>query len=227
MTKRDLGHAVWITLLAAVGIAGLYLVAASFYPEPSHEEIGVVEIAPIPIEEHVPGYAPEPAPPVEAKPTPKKSAEPAPPFKSTLSPRLGHVVFGLSIPRMNKHWAVKEGVRDADIKKNPGHFPTTALPGEIGNVSIAAHRTRSQFWDIDRLRAGDEIIVEAAGARFTYRVFKREIVKPDAVRVVQPNPANPDRPAVRKLLTLVTCLKTGNHRREIVHAALVRQEQIT
>src|SRR5699024_7719983 len=44
----------------------------------------------------------------------------------------------------------------------PGHWPGTAMPGELGNVVIAGHRTshNADFRRVDELVAGDEIIFD-------------------------------------------------------------------
>ena len=58
------------------------------------------------------------------------------------------------------------------LRKGPGHYPGTALPGKIGNFVVSGHRTTyaAPFNRIGELRRGDEIVVEAREARYTYRV---------------------------------------------------------
>ena len=48
-----------------------------------------------------------------------------------------------------------------DLRKGPGHYPGTALPGVRGNVAIAGHRTTygAPFQDIDQLKPGDEVVL--------------------------------------------------------------------
>lgn len=197
--------------LIAVGMAtGVYWAGSQHEEPPAPDQpLGVVEVAPL-----------VNPPQTAAQESPQAA------YESPVRVELGERAFVLDIPKLERRWMVKEGVRLVDIKRNPGHFPGTAMPGELGNVSIAAHRLEGMFWDIDRLRVGDSIVVEAGGEKFTYQVYKREIVKPDDVRVVQSDPSGKSKTATRKLLTLVTCLKTGNHRREIVHATLMRQETV-
>ena len=52
-----------------------------------------------------------------------------------------------------------EGVSLADLKKGPGHYPETPLPGQEGNAAIAGHRTTygAPFHRLDELKPGDEI----------------------------------------------------------------------
>ena len=79
------------------------------------------------------------------------------------------------------------GVTHEDLKKGPGHYPDTPLPGQLGNASIAGHRTTfgEPFYDIDKLEPGDEIIVTmTTGDQFVYSVTSSEIVGPDDYYVV-------------------------------------------
>src|SRR5262249_1130792 len=62
-----------------------------------------------------------------------------PPLKASASPAVipapppGGAAARLWIPKLNKHWVVVEGVSLKDIRYAPGHYPGTALPGQIGN----------------------------------------------------------------------------------------------
>jgi sortase A len=133
-----------------------------------------------------------------------------------------NLVGRLYIPKLDKEWVVVNGVRPADIRYAPGHYPDTALPGKVGNFSVAGHRIKKIFWRLDELQAGDVIGVETRDSWFVYKVTNQEIVKPNAVEVVA---AVPDRPGVKPtkaLLTLTTCNpKFNNYERLIVHAQLV------
>ena len=132
-----------------------------------------------------------------------------------------NLVGRLYIPKLNKEWVVVNGVQPQDIRYAPGHYPDTALPGEIGNFSVAGHRIKKIFWRIDELRAGDVIGVETRSNWYVYQVTGNEIVKPNAVQVVAPVPDRPGRKPTQALLTLTTCNpKFNNYQRLIVHARL-------
>jgi sortase A len=131
------------------------------------------------------------------------------------------LVGKLYIPKLDKEWVVVNGVRPVDIKYAPGHYPDTALPGQVGNFSVAGHRIKKIFWRIDELQPGDVIGVETRDSWYTYKVVGDEIVKPTAVEVVAPVPDKPGVKPTRKLLTLTTCNpKFNNYQRLIVHAEL-------
>ncbi len=82
---------------------------------------------------------------------------------------------------------VVEGTDAGDLRKGPGHYPGTPLPGQRGTVAIAGHRTTygAPFRKIDKVRPGDEIVVVMPYGRFTYRVERTRIVPPTAVWVTQ------------------------------------------
>jgi sortase A len=134
-----------------------------------------------------------------------------------------NLVGRLYIPKLDKEWVVVNGVRPEDIRYAPGHYPDTALPGQVGNFSVAGHRITKIFWRIDELKAGDVIGVETRDSWFVYKVTTQEIVKPSAVEVVAPVPDQPGVKATKPLLTLTTCNpKYNNYQRLIVHAQLVQ-----
>ncbi len=45
------------------------------------------------------------------------------------------------MPSIDKHYFVVEGTDTDNLRKGPGHYPDTPLPGERGTVAIAGHRT--------------------------------------------------------------------------------------
>lgn len=116
---------------------------------------------------------------------------------------------------------VVEGVTRDDLMKGPGRYPGTGLPGQGGNFAVAGHRTTygAPFFNLDQLRAGDEVLVtDRLGARWTYRVVAQRVVGPNASSVIGPDPLAVDRPT----LTLTTCHPRFSARqRLIVHAVLV------
>ena len=78
-----------------------------------------------------------------------------------------------------------EGTGTGDLRRGPGHYPATPLPGQRGTVAIAGHRTTygAPFHDVDDLRRGDRIELAMPYGRFTYRVERTRIVAPTATEV--------------------------------------------
>jgi sortase A len=111
----------------------------------------------------------------------------------------GDPVARLEIPAINVDKVVVSGVDAGDLRRGPGHYLSTPLPGEIGNAGIAGHRTTAgaPFGDLDKLQPGDEIITTTQGGRFRFLVVRTKIVGPNDVTVLAPTTD------VR--LTLTTC----------------------
>jgi sortase A len=91
---------------------------------------------------------------------------------------------------------VLEGVSSTTLLRGAGHIPETALPGDRGNVGIAAHRD-SFFRALKDIRKNDTIRLETLDGTFSYRVDWTRIVTPEETAVLD----DTDSPA----LTLVTC----------------------
>ena len=113
----------------------------------------------------------------------------------------GDAVARLEIPDIGVNDIVVAGVTTKDLKKGPGHFPDTPLPGQLGNSAIAGHRTTygQPFHNVDDLDNGDEIIVTTTSGRFVYRVTGQQIVSPSNYQVV----ATTD--PTRATITLTSC----------------------
>ncbi|HKY67046.1 MAG TPA: class E sortase [Acidimicrobiales bacterium] len=120
----------------------------------------------------------EAAPPAES---PTTEVEPPPP-----PPTEGDAVARLRIPRIDVDKIVVEGVQVDDLKRGPGHYPDSPLPGQPGNAAIAGHRTTygAPFNRIDELEQGDEILVTTVQGSFRYEVQRQLIVGPDQVEVL-------------------------------------------
>jgi len=126
-------------------------------------------------------------------------ASPATAASGALAYPYGKPVARLRIPSAEIDCIVFGGDDQATLEKGPGHVPGTEMPGEETsrkNCVITAHRD-SHFRRLGWLRKGHRIELETPAGETLYRVVSREIVKPDAVRVLQPT-KNPR-------LTLITC----------------------
>jgi sortase A len=141
-------------------------------------------------------------------------ASPAPVASSTGAPQLRAVEPGqglavLRVPRLGGNYApvVVEGVSTHDLERGPGHYPGTALPGQVGNFVVSGHRTTygHPFTDLDQLRTGDPIVVETRDTWFTYTVTATRIVAPTETGVVLPVPDQPTATPTQRLLTFTTC----------------------
>jgi sortase A len=116
--------------------------------------------------------------------------------------------------------AIVEGVTREILKKGPGRYPGTAMPGQAGNFAVAGHRTTygAPFFHLDRLRAGDLIeVTDTAGQTWTYTITEERVVEPHEVWTIGPDPLDNGRP----LLTLTTCYpRFSDAQRLVVFAEL-------
>ena len=73
---------------------------------------------------------------------------------------------------------VVQGVSLPDLSRGVGHYPKTAVPGEIGNFAVAGHRATNgePFAHLDAVKVGDSLVVETRSEWFTYVVDKVQIV---------------------------------------------------
>jgi sortase A len=87
----------------------------------------------------------------------------------------------LSIDEIGLETVVVEGTESATLRKGPGHYDETALPGEGRPVGIAGHRTTydAPFRKLDDLEPGDEITIKMSYGLFTYSVTRERIVPAD------------------------------------------------
>jgi len=100
-------------------------------------------------------------------------------------PLPGDAIGKITLPTLGKSYLVVEGTDTGDLRKGPGHYDDTPLPGQSGTVGIAGHRTThgAPFRPIDKLERGDEIIVDTVDGRFIYSVEKTRIVDPTDLSV--------------------------------------------
>jgi sortase A len=127
----------------------------------------------------------------------------------------------IEIPRIALDQPLHEGITLGTLDAGPGHWPGTAMPGQIGNVVVAGHRVSHSrpFLDIDQLQPGDEMILTTADGRFVYLVSGTEVVTPDAIRVIDQTPA--------ATATLIACHPPGSTKyRYIVHLSLASAETV-
>jgi sortase A len=149
------------------------------------------------------------------------TASPGGPAPAALAPPPGDAIGRLYLPALHLHWVVVEGVTPRDIRYAPGHYPGTALPGQQGNFAVAGHRLIGIFWDLDRLRPSDAVVVETRTDWYVYRISGSRVVSPHAVEVIAPLPDRSGQPPDGAYLTLTTCNpKFDNYQRLVVHGQL-------
>src|SRR6185369_89166 len=141
---------------------------------------------------------------------PARPAAPAPPPPAPpLHPALGAGFAVLHIPRLGAGYApvVVEGVGAEQLQEGPGHYPGTAMPGQIGNFVVSGHRTTygKPFNRLDELRPGDPLVVEISDRYFVYRMTRSEVVAPTRLDVTYPVPEQLGKTPTSAVMTMTTC----------------------
>src|ERR1051326_8973635 len=135
-----------------------------------------------------PERAPEESPTIVGKKAPEQPS----PRRHSRDELIGRI----EIPRLSLKAMVREGDDEGTLRHPVGHIPSTAFPGERGNVALAAHRD-TIFRPLRNIRKNDRIIVSTLDGTYEYLVQSTKIVSPSDVSVLEASAQNE--------LTLVTC----------------------
>jgi sortase A len=92
----------------------------------------------------------------------------------------GSALGSVDIPRIGLKTVFVESTDHQALKKGPGHYRGTVLPGLYGTVGLAGHRTTygAPFRRVDELSPGSRIILRMPYGRFTYKVTGTRITTP-------------------------------------------------
>lgn len=120
--------------------------------------------------------------------------------------------FGiLYVPRFGATWErpIAQGVGVSDVldKIGIGHYPSSVMPGAVGNFAIAAHRHAygGSFENLHTLHVGDHVYIGTKQGWYEYTFRDIQYVQPTQVNVLQPVPMEPGVKPVDRLITMTTC----------------------
>lgn len=141
----------------------------------------------------------------------------------------GDSLTRIKIPALDVDVVVVEGIGADALRAGAGHYRSSPLPCEIGNVAIAGHRTTygRPFANLDLLDVGAEITLETPIGACTYHVSaapegRRALDERNASFVVEPTELGVVGPSTTGMLTLTTCHPKGSAaERLIIQAELV------
>lgn len=154
-----------------------------------------------------------------AGPSPEATAvTTAPPDLAPPPVPAGDAVAIIKIPKLGLEKTVVEGVTLDLLKKGPGHYPGTPMPGQPGNAAIAGHRTTygAPFFRLNELEPGDPILVTTRQGRFRYEVTRTMIVRPSETAVLNQTEDN--------RLTLTTCNPRFSAAQRLIVVAALKGE---
>ena len=153
----------------------------------------------------------------ETAPSATPTTEPATPADPgvpviTAMPEVNAAFANLIVPRLGADFKrpIAEGVGTAvlnNTRLGMGHYPSTQLPGELGNFALASHRSAygGAFRNIHQLVVGDAIYVETADGWYKYIYRSMEYVRSSGVGVILPVPQDPTATPTQSIITLTTC----------------------
>lgn len=128
------------------------------------------------------------------------------------------VIYNVGYDHNSQMDAMQRGVAHFAI---PG---ANSVPGQLGNVVLSGHSSNDLFdpgdykfifAQLEKLQDGDSIYVHYQSVRYTYTVYKKEVVKPTNVGALL---GMEDKP----YLTLITCTPLGT----ATNRLLVKAEQV-
>ena len=137
----------------------------------------------------------------------------------TSDPAEGEPIGDIRIPVIGINQVVVEGINTPDLRKGPGHYIGTPLPGQSGNAAIAGHRTTygHPFYNLDAVKVGDPIVLTTLQGIFVYDATKSFVVSPSDTDVI--------RNMFADMLTLTTCNpRFSASTRLVVQAKLVHSQ---
>jgi sortase A len=113
-----------------------------------------------------------------------------------VKPAVGTKIGELDIPSLHLEAPVIQGTGWNQLKHGIGHYASSALPGQGGNVFVAGHRD-TVFTKLRYLKKGADIIFETPYGNFVYQATSFQIVKQTDTSVLAPTN--------HETLTLMTC----------------------
>jgi sortase A len=129
----------------------------------------------------------------------------------------GKALAVLDIPRIDlNNKVIVEGVGRDELRKGPGHVPSTVLPGQPGTFGISGHRTTygAPFYRLNELAKGDTITVVTREAIYTYTVTHTAIVRPTDTQVLDNVPGPDGKP--KATITMTTCNPRYSARQRLI-----------
>lgn len=132
-----------------------------------------------------------------ATPQPRAGAETRSSSSGQDKPKPIGLIGRILVPRLRLSAMVQEGVGDDILRRAVGHIPSSALPGQVGNVALAGHRD-TFFRKLRDIRKSDKIVMSTLKGDYDYQVESVKIVAPQDISVLRAVPGE-------QALTLVTC----------------------
>ncbi len=122
---------------------------------------------------------------------------------SEIDPILEELDTKLYINSISVEGGIFQGPDSRTMDKGFWHFPASVYPGQQGNSVIISHRylhippAKDTFYNLDKVRKGDSIVVEQEDNQYRYIVSEVKVVEKNDVSVLQDS--------LDHQITLITC----------------------
>ena len=106
------------------------------------------------------------------------------------------------------------GSTEKTLRKGGWLFSETSRPEKGGNSVIFGHRymyrppKQNTFWNLDKVKAGDLMVLYWQGKEYRYRVSETKVVEPTDLSVIQPTDDS--------ILTVITCTPLFSTKQRLV-----------
>ncbi len=106
-------------------------------------------------------------------------------FEDELEP--DKAIGRIEVPAIGVDAVIVQGTDTAALRKGPGHYTGTGLPGQGTTIGVAGHRTTylAPFRDINELERGDQITIGMPYGTFAYEIEKTEVVDPADTGIIR------------------------------------------
>ncbi|MEI6462509.1 MAG: class E sortase [bacterium] len=125
------------------------------------------------------------------------------------------------IPSISVDMPIVEGASENSLNQGIWRIPGTGTPGK-SNMVMAGHRlgysflpeeirNKTSFYNLDKLKVGDYVIIYWYGKEYDYKITGGEIVEPTRIDI--------ENPTTSPQLTLFTCDPIGTRQKRLVRYA--------
>ena len=154
-------------------------------------------------------------------------------WRAQVDANSGSALTRIAIPGIDVETLVVEGTSAAALRAGAGHYPNTPLPGQVGNVAIAGHRTTygKPFNRVDELQVGQSVWLSTPIGDFEYVIVDpptdgdcRRADPDQAACITHPKDWSIINQTPDAVLTLTSCHPKGSAAERIIIRAELAEE---
>jgi len=136
-------------------------------------------------------------------------------------PQYKQIWAHILIPKIDLELPVYEGSTLNVLRYGVGHHQGSYFPGEGDTIILPGHNNSKTFADLPKLKNEDEIILNTLYGKFTYKIYKTDIVHRSDEEALTFHTG-------KEIIILYTCYPTNSvgfkEKRYVIYAELVGEE---